>query len=146
MALESGCGYTAPETRVCLGWLCGGALGLSKDWAPVVGLGPRAGGPSSAYSSDPMCPCHMPALKQTARQPSPAVVGLAGGHPALIHAVCSHATSVKVKRQITAYTAVQVECGIKAWVLSLRTSVWSPWACPLQWRGPKDLYLKPNFP
>lgn len=76
------------------------------DWVP------GQGGPSSAYSSDPICPCCMPALKQTARQPSPAVVGLAGGHPALMHAVCSHATSVKV--QITAYTAVQMECSIKA--------------------------------
>ena len=119
MALESGCGYTAPETQACLCWLCGGALGLSKVWAPVVRVGPRAGGPSSAYSSELICPCRTPgqgldAVKQTARQPSPAVLWLAGGHCVLMHAPCSHATLVTVNRQIAAYTAVQRECSIKA--------------------------------
>ena len=119
MALESGCGYTAPETQACLCWLCGGALGLSKDWAPVVGLGPGAGGPSSAYSSEPICPCRMAgqglaALKQTACQLSLAVFRLAGSHCALMHGVCSHATLVKVNRQIAAYAAVHMECSIKA--------------------------------
>lgn len=132
-------------------WLCGGPLGLSKDWASIVGLGPRAGGPSLACYSEPICPCRMPgqglaALKQTIHQPSPAVFRLAGGHCALMHAVCSHATLVKVNRQIAAYTAVQMEYSIKAWVLPLRASTRSPWACPLQCRGPKNLYLKPDFP
>lgn len=75
-----------------------------------------------------------------------AAFGLAGGHCALMHAVWSHATSVKVTRQITADSAAQMGCSIKAWVLPLRASTRSPWACPLQCRGPKDLYLKPNLP
>lgn len=33
-----------------------GALGLSKDLAPAVGLGARAGGPGSACCSEPICP------------------------------------------------------------------------------------------
>lgn len=83
VALASGRGYVAPETQACLCWFGGGAVRLSKDWAPAVGLGASAVGPTSAFSSDPTCPCCTPgqvlaALEQGACPPSPLRFGWQG--------------------------------------------------------------------
>lgn len=70
--------------------------------------GPRARGQSSAYSSEPICPCCMrgpelAALKQRAHQPDLAVFWLAGGH-------CADAAApVKVSKRMVAYTTVQMK-------------------------------------
>jgi len=146
--LSLGVGTQPSETQA---WLCGVLLAWSARvgpqlWNWVLGQEVQLG--VFFWAHVPLLSAWVrqgfAALNEMALQPELAVFQLAGGHRAPMHAVCSPATLVKVNRQIAACAAVQMECSIKAWVSPLRASTRSPWACPLQCRGPKEI-LKTRF-
>lgn len=145
IALGSACGYSAPETQTCL--CCWAQQGLCPS------CGTRSQGRMSKLSI--FFWAHLPlpyalAWALWSQADSLPHFCLCLGWQGLIVRRCTQPVALLLqwRWQGKSLLTLQLrwEYSTKAWVLPLRASTRSPCACPLQCRGPKDLYMKPNLP